>query len=133
MNCPKCRESLVKEQYRKHDYLFCFYCEGAWLDFAGLESAGVLDRPKSSGRDSDFECPSCKFPLKEASFDSVDVEFCEVCECLFFDKSELESSVPHYKNLDLETAGADLESSLGFLVSMANFIGTTRAIFGKLP
>ena len=129
MDCPKCIERLRSEQYRKRDYLVCFYCEGVWLEKADLEAYGSLGKLIAIKK-SEHLCPHCtdhRLDLIEAA--GCELEHCSSCGGVFFDKNELEQAFPSYRELDGEALVTDTTEAVITLTAITGFIvGIFKAI-----
>ena len=112
MNCPKCQERLHSEYYSKNQYLICFYCEGAWVKKSELGGELVIEQPQATK----LPCPSCdNTTLQHVKAAGLELEYCQICEGVFFDKGELEALYPSYKGMDGKKAASDTAEALTFL------------------
>jgi Zn-finger nucleic acid-binding protein len=98
MNCTNCGAPLPPKSN------VCRYCKT--LNDIDLRA---LDRPRSSGGESERPCPRCKVPLETIRLNlesPVDIDRCAKCYGIFFDPGELEevldSSVERDHVVDIE-------------------------------
>lgn len=100
MNCPHCDCSLTISETEGHVGFVCKSCKGLWLPrkyvdslkysytfsvesfFASLSNGKAVT---SSGR----QCPMCKAPLTRSAVKETELDWCQKCQGVWFDKSEL--------------------------------------------
>lgn len=109
MNCPKCQEALICEQYRKNNYHFCFYCEGLWLKKSDIEKHKIIRYFHVLNEVLPHQCPACvpSESLSLIAIKSCKLEYCKSCGGVFFDRGELEVFSATYKNIDSGTIVSD--------------------------
>ncbi len=97
MNCPKCKNSELRENKVKGDKILvdlCRDCKGIWFDRNELESLLKISvktiKIPSHARKQAFHCPRCRQPLYVFSYPHtmVIVEMCPQCEGIWLDANE---------------------------------------------
>ena len=108
MNCPKCNNTLTLDEAEWHIGYICARCFGIWLPPNYLESL-LYQQPfdVTEFRDSLVQgkvesgkrliCPSCSQPLTTSNTNDVELDWCERCKGVWFDRQELTKLVT-YKN-----------------------------------
>lgn len=99
--CPKCGAALKPEEGALHGRA-CTSCEGTWFDVLRLESlpernslAHEVITVYSALRAQDLpsaglDCPACGKDLERGEYGRVEVDLCDDCKGLWFDRFELE-------------------------------------------
>lgn len=96
LSCPKCSRAMVTGN---RSVLTCTGCQGVWLPAAqygtALKDAGgpsALTQSLSSGsQPTGFTCPECRTgPLLASHHKSIEIDWCDKCMGVYFDKGELD-------------------------------------------
>ena len=133
MNCPKCQEKLVSEPYRQRKYLLCFYCEGIWLSKSDIEEHGILNTFTKMKDELSHVCPSCA-PAKNLSLVAMqgcELEYCESCCGMFFDRGELELFYARYKDLDGKSLAKDTAVAALTLMTIARMASSLFRLMSR--
>ncbi len=87
----------------------------------------------STVSDTQMDCPKCPGKLKEIAVDGVKVDFCWVCEGIWFDAGELQKVIANdARNLKLDQLGhADLDGEE--LVRLRERINTSTGYCPRCP
>ena len=129
MKCPKCDGDLLLEEAEGHIGKLCSKCEGIFLtekyqlslkhtyDFDIEEFRRLLEScPKSTV----YMCPICSRHLKATMISDVELDWCELCKGVYFDKSELKKAITKCKDVtkgEKAVSGTiDVFTMLGLLV-----------------
>lgn len=132
MNCPKCKEPLRNEIYRKNDYKICFYCEGTWLTGKNLKNTNIVETLTHTNTKTDYECPNCAGVNLEKSYsEKIELEYCPECSGIFFDTGELEKSHPEYKDADIEEIKSDAKKTITAIIAIGLTIKLLVKVFNR--
>lgn len=139
MQCPKCELPLDWGEAEWHVGYTCKKCEGIWLPHQYLASlkyscqfdvasfrkalANSQSEPKRK-----LVCPSCTVVLKQSKAGNVELDWCERCHGVWFDRSEL-TRIATYKLERTQTAAN--QHAVGLVVSLINRM--LDAYFEKYP
>ncbi|HIE96074.1 MAG: zf-TFIIB domain-containing protein [Fuerstiella sp.] len=112
--CPACTMVVLTERTLKNGVKVdsCESCRGTWLDageFFQLTSSKVgatqnVLSLSSAAIKSRRHCPRCRTSMFEAAFldDETRIDFCQECDGLWFDYSELKDSLQFLKTMFIE-------------------------------
>ena len=92
--CPKCRASLGR---KRKGVRRCSGCRGLWVewgpDFADVQPrvvSALAGIDASRGGGSDWSCVDCDGKLRAIVRNGVELDICDRCNAIFFDRYELE-------------------------------------------
>lgn len=124
MKCPKCNNSLALNEAEGHIGFICSRCSGIWLptdyldslqhmhtfnarDFkVALANSRINTRQKES-------CPACNQLLAASIMNKIELDWCEKCGGVWFDRQELMKLVTHRS-----TQANAAESPVDFVIYM---------------
>ena len=130
MNCPKCQERLRIEQYRENQYKICFFCEGAWVSKNDLDTHSFLELEHRNEIATDYECPCCENQLlSHTKIADIELEYCQSCSGVFFDKGELESTYPNFKDINGSELADDSVEALAVIYVVTRAVGSIFRVF----
>jgi len=105
MNCPKCEGTLHINEGEGHIGFVCNSCEGIWLSKKYITSLKhnynfkpeefALKLSKES-KETLHICPSCNINLNKSTVNNIELEWCNSCGGVWFDKNELNSLTTLY-------------------------------------
>jgi Zn-finger nucleic acid-binding protein len=113
MQCPECDIKLQIMEREGHVGFCCAKCSGVFLtkkyiyrlNFKPLESAekfySSLEKGLSGG--SDYGCPNCKNKMNVSIYKNVELDICCGCKSVWFDFSELCSTITFCKNSKVDS------------------------------
>lgn len=131
MNCPKCEGVLHINEGEGHIGFVCKSCEGIWLskkyiislkhnyDFQPEEFLSKL--AESSSETTDL-CPSCNATLHKSTVNNIELEWCQSCEGVWFDKSELATLTALYNKET--TAGQRISEGVDGIALILSFLSS---------
>lgn len=102
MKCPKCNDPLVLKSAEGHMGFVCKKCYGIWLPTKYLESLkynqafnlsnfkSILSANKITKIESKV-CPTCGTSMSASVADDIEIDWCNRCGGVWFDKFELAS------------------------------------------
>ena len=118
------------EQYRENEYKICFFCEGAWISKDDLDTHAVLALEHKDEAATGYRCPCCDGEkLFHARVAEIDLEYCQKCTGVFFDKGELEATYPNFKNINGAELAEDTAEAVAVIYVVARAIGTIFRVF----
>jgi Zn-finger nucleic acid-binding protein len=138
MNCSKCNGVLIESQRGPYTCKFCEECEGIWIP--GNEISKILRSETSvesfegipvfsEGENQSLKngnCPNCiNTKLNVRSIKGVELDVCDTCNGIFFDKNEL-------NNIFTKGLGSSLRSDELAYGSVEAAIQTFVALFKGL-
>ncbi len=106
MQCPNCNLSLALGEAEWHIGYTCEQCAGMWLPPKYLDSLKhvhafdaeqfkrVLTRSKIGSKPI-RSCPSCNALLVKSQTGNIELDWCEKCQGVWFDRKELTQLVTH--------------------------------------
>lgn len=107
MNCPKCEGTLYLKNGEGHLGFICDKCEGIWLSNKYIQSIkytynfdqnAFIKKLSESYKNTNHPCPICKTDLNNSLFKKIELEWCNSCTGVWFDKHELKTLISKYKN-----------------------------------
>jgi len=103
MKCPKCNDQLSIKETEGHVGYACESCFGIWLPWkylSGLSSSHEFDAKelieklnKSIKNNTEYNCPTCKTYIETAEINNIEIEWCNTCNGIWFDKNELSALI----------------------------------------
>lgn len=133
INCPKCRQAMGTAG---RPVLTCSGCEGVWLspdeynsllnhDGSRIELASLL---KNNAEKSPLSCPQCMDQqLSVSSHAGIEVDWCDSCSGVYFDKGEL-SQIREY----LSTLRSSGDTSVTMTAADLGVGGVLDLLFGAI-
>jgi len=128
MNCPRCNKKLLLKEGEGHIGLTCNLCGGIWLSGKYLlslkyENDFNLDNfmkslQSSNPREINLPCPGCGKKLYSSLTNGIEIEWCRLCDGVWFDKNELSTLVTKYKESSKGDVIASGIGDLFFIVGM---------------
>jgi Zn-finger nucleic acid-binding protein len=133
MICPRCRLSISIKEAEGHIGYTCAKCLGLWLPYKYLESirhnyefdAQKLLADLSNNRIAtakDAKCPSCPQQLARSRIGEIELDWCEKCIGVWFDRQELTALVTHQRQSapvqQALVAGADTVQLIAGLIEL---------------
>ena len=105
MNCSECNLYMDLVTLNTFDVNWCYSCNGVWIGEKTLyEILSKTEPPKtyllnelakSEGNISERDCPNCKkTKMLYKLLDRVEIDYCNECKGIYFDKGELEQIAP---------------------------------------
>ncbi|MCD4785435.1 MAG: zf-TFIIB domain-containing protein [Candidatus Eremiobacteraeota bacterium] len=109
MDCPVCILQMDKLKLFEVEIDTCRFCGGLWLDGNELSAfiqkgkipkrlltTYCLDDRKKMVKEGERKCPNCRKSLQIVRHRDVDVEYCNGCRGIWFDRGELLKIVKSY-------------------------------------
>ena len=105
MKCPKDNSNLKIQESEKVVGHVCDQCSGIYLKESAVSAfkynyeTSILEKIASfySGNDSFIGCPGCGSIMKMASTEGIEIDYCENCKGIWFDKDEVTKLISLYK------------------------------------
>lgn len=104
MKCPIDQSTLAMKESERVVARTCGLCRGLFLDGKGVAAFKYnhetdilqkLDQFPSNGQSS-IDCPCCHSNMNCLSINTVDIDYCQTCQCIWFDKNELTKIISEY-------------------------------------
>lgn len=125
MKCPKCNLALTLNDVEGHIGFTCAECEGVWLPSNYLrslkhlyefnEESFRLSLEKHRAETSSKRvCPSCTQTLELSTTNKIELDWCNLCGGVWFDRQELTRLVTLKSDQTLHTLSST-DNSLGLL------------------
>ena len=106
--CPRCNEKMETASSAEVITNRCLYCNGVWID--GISLNTLLEHESTtlttsaiqkdflfSDKDISRHCPDCtNQDLKQVFVKTVELDYCQECNGLFFDEGELIQLFPDF-------------------------------------
>lgn len=125
MQCPRCELSLALNEAEWHIGYTCEKCAGIWLPSNYLESlkhahqfdVGGFRRALSNNKVESKKkhiCPTCNTTLNRSKVGGVELDWCEKCHGVWFDRREL-TEVATFKAEGAQSAAMASDGEAGFV------------------
>jgi Zn-finger nucleic acid-binding protein len=117
MKCPRDQTELTIKSKEGVVGYCCNDCNGIFLKGSGMKAFKLNFETKvleysfknPSNTTSDLHCINCNAQMQLSVIDDVEIDICQQCQSVWFDKTEVESII--YRNrqnlTDLESSGID--------------------------
>ena len=133
MVCPRCKETLVKENVENEDIDVCKSCSGMWvhkhqLDNMISESGGdvelcSIDDKKHEDKEPKIKCRECKdVEMKKINFldySDIIIDYCPSCGSFWVDKDELANMHEYMKQVKDGSKDVNDKSTYNLLVQLS--------------
>lgn len=133
MHCPHCNCPLTISESEGHIGFACESCKGLWLPQKYIESlkcsysfsaesffANLLN--EKAAVPSDSHCPMCNAPLTCSTVKETELDWCQRCHGVWFDRSELTKLVTfEHQMTPTQQAvcdGAQIVEGVGHILSL---------------
>lgn len=128
MKCPRDNSALTLEQSEEVVGKVCILCKGIFLEGKGVAAfkynheTTVLEQiyKAVSQIESTVQCPCCKSSMKLVSLDGVEIDVCNNCKGIWFDKSEISKIIN--KHSQRNTSGENALTTSILLDALVNLV-----------
>jgi|GEM_PF-2267123 len=129
MECPSCSNGVLLAPSEGDKGLCCTQCDGLWLEKDTLNSlcnGNELDpdilraKLKTERRvDNGRACPSCAKTLAVSAVNKIELDWCETCEGVWFDRGESQKVLADASDKD----EVSISESIFAGITMLEFVG----------
>jgi len=103
MDCPRCKVELNVDSVQNHVGYSCGHCHGLWLsgkfldsltELRGFDKAFFFEKLEETKQDHrPMVCPGCSESLTVSLVDTIEIDWCDACVGIWFDRGELDKLV----------------------------------------
>ena len=95
------------------------------MSIEDLDTYTILELEHKEELKTKYKCPSCeKQNLTHTKIANIELEYCQNCNGIFFDKGELEAAYPNYKDLDSSDLAGDTAEALGVIYMVTRAVAS---------
>ena len=105
LNCCSCGAIFSESHISGVTVYTCKNCDGVWVPYASMahlvkmeplgQSLSVIVELQPKAGAMPRNCPSCSVAsLGQVLINDIELDLCDICKGIFFDKSEIEATFP---------------------------------------